>query len=175
MTRCAGDFAVCDKIAVRQKDAGLFFLRLNPGRVYGHNVGTIEDYALSEWQRILDINLTGVFLGIRAAVKPMKEAGRGSIINISSIEGMAGTIACHGYTATTVRIELSSGLTISRDEDVGVPVRDLAAQQNRLERKYRSLTEPVIGSRAAAGLCAAIKDLDRADGVDAILAACRLS
>ena len=29
-------------------------------------MGTIEDYELSEWQRILDINLTGVFLGIRA-------------------------------------------------------------------------------------------------------------
>lgn len=64
------------------------------------NIGTFEDYALSEWQRIIDINLTGVFLGIRAVVKPMKEAGRGSIINISSIEGIAGTIACHGYTAT---------------------------------------------------------------------------
>lgn len=64
------------------------------------NIGTFEDYQLSEWQRILDINLTGVFLGIRAVVKPMKTAGRGSIINISSIEGLAGTIACHGYTAT---------------------------------------------------------------------------
>lgn len=65
------------------------------------NVGTIEEYDLAEWQRILDINLTGVFLGIRAVVKPMREAGRGSIINISSIEGMAGTIACHGYTASS--------------------------------------------------------------------------
>src|ERR1700741_2175444 len=64
------------------------------------NIGSLEDYALSEWQRILDVNLTGVFLGIRAVVKPMKEAGRGSIINISSIEGMAGTIASHGYTAS---------------------------------------------------------------------------
>ncbi len=36
------------------------------------NIGTIEDYALTEWQRILDVNLTGVFLGIHA-VKPMKE------------------------------------------------------------------------------------------------------
>ena len=41
------------------------------------NVGTIEDYELSEWHRILDINLTGVFLGIRAVVAPMKAAGRG--------------------------------------------------------------------------------------------------
>jgi 3alpha(or 20beta)-hydroxysteroid dehydrogenase len=80
------------------------------------NIGTLEDYALSEWHRILDINLTGVFLGIRAVVKPMKEAGRGSIINISSIEGMAGTIACHGYTATKFAVR---GLTKSAALELG--------------------------------------------------------
>src|SRR6202012_2513751 len=80
------------------------------------NIGTIEDYELSEWQRILDINLTGVFLGIRAVAKPMKEAGRGSIINISSIEGMAGTIACHGYTATKFAVR---GLTKSAALELG--------------------------------------------------------
>lgn len=92
---------------------GLDILVNNAGII---NVGTIEDYALSEWQRILDINLTGVFLGIRAAVKPMKAAGRGSIINISSIEGLAGTIACHGYTATKFAVR---GLTKSTALELG--------------------------------------------------------
>jgi 3alpha(or 20beta)-hydroxysteroid dehydrogenase len=80
------------------------------------NIGIIEDYELSEWQRILDINLTGVFLGIRAVVPPMKAAGRGSIINISSIEGLAGTIACHGYTATKFAVR---GLTKSTALELG--------------------------------------------------------
>ncbi|BBX45303.1 SDR family oxidoreductase [Mycobacterium cookii] len=80
------------------------------------NIGLIEDYELSEWHRILDINLTGVFLGIRAVVGPMKLAGRGSIINISSIEGMAGTIACHGYTATKFAVR---GLTKSTAMELG--------------------------------------------------------
>jgi 3alpha(or 20beta)-hydroxysteroid dehydrogenase len=80
------------------------------------NVGTIEDYELSEWQRILDINLTGVFLGIRAVTPTMKAAGRGSIINISSIEGMAGTIACHGYTASKFAVR---GLTKSTALELG--------------------------------------------------------
>lgn len=92
---------------------GLDILVNNAGII---NVGTIEDYALSEWQRILDINLTGVFLGIRAAVKPMKAAGHGSIINISSIEGLAGTIACHGYTATKFAVR---GLTKSTALELG--------------------------------------------------------
>ncbi|WP_292991322.1 glucose 1-dehydrogenase [Mycobacterium sp.] len=80
------------------------------------NVGMIEDYELSEWQRILDINLTGVFLGIQAVVPTMKAAARGSIINISSIEGMAGTVACHGYTATKFAVR---GLTKSTAMELG--------------------------------------------------------
>ncbi|CAM4221282.1 3-alpha-(or 20-beta)-hydroxysteroid dehydrogenase [Mycobacterium basiliense] len=81
------------------------------------NIGTFEDYSLSEWQRILDVNLTGVFLGIRAVVQPMKAAGRGSIINISSIEGLAGTMASHGYTATKFGVR---GLTKSAAVELGV-------------------------------------------------------
>ena len=80
------------------------------------NVGFIEDYDLAEWRRILDVNLTGVFLGIRAVTPPMKAAGRGSIINISSIEGLAGTIACHGYTATKFAVR---GLTKSTALELG--------------------------------------------------------
>ena len=80
------------------------------------NIGTVEDYPLSEWQRIIDINLTGVFLGIRAVTPVMKAAGRGSIINISSIEGMAGTVGCHGYTATKFAVR---GLTKSTALELG--------------------------------------------------------
>ncbi|ORB32168.1 glucose 1-dehydrogenase [Mycolicibacterium parafortuitum] len=80
------------------------------------NIGTVEDYELSEWHRILDINLTGVFLGIRAVTPTMKAAGRGSIVNISSIEGMAGTVGCHGYTATKFAVR---GLTKSTALELG--------------------------------------------------------
>ncbi|MDZ4265188.1 MAG: glucose 1-dehydrogenase [Mycobacterium sp.] len=80
------------------------------------NIGTVEDFDMAEWHRILDINLTGVFLGIRAVVPTMKQAGRGSIINISSIEGMAGTVACHGYTATKFAVR---GLTKSTALELG--------------------------------------------------------
>lgn len=92
---------------------GLHVLVNNAGIL---NIGTIEDYALTEWQRILDINVTGVFLGIRAAVKPMKEAGHGSIVNISSIEGLAGTIASHGYTVSKFAVR---GLTKSTALELG--------------------------------------------------------
>jgi len=80
------------------------------------NVGTVEDYDLGEWQRIIDINLTGVFLGMRASVKAMREAGGGSMINISSIEGLAGTMMTHGYTAAKFGVR---GITKSAAMELG--------------------------------------------------------
>jgi 3alpha(or 20beta)-hydroxysteroid dehydrogenase len=58
-----------------------------------NNAGTAEgsafaDTTLESYRRVTEVNQTGVFLGMRAAVEPMTSAGGGSIINISSIDGM---------------------------------------------------------------------------------------
>ena len=42
------------------------------------------------WERIMDVNATGVYLGTRAAIPAMRERGGGSIVNISSIMGFVG-------------------------------------------------------------------------------------
>ena len=44
------------------------------------------------WDQIMDVNAKGVFLGCRAAIGAMREAGGGSIINISSIAGLVGLV-----------------------------------------------------------------------------------
>lgn len=62
--------------------------------------GPLRDFPLAEWQRIIDVNLTGTFLGMQAAIDPMTAAGGGSIINVSSIEGMAASPRVHGYVAS---------------------------------------------------------------------------
>lgn len=80
------------------------------------NVGTVEDYDLGDWQRIIDVNLTGVFLGMRASVAAMRDAGGGSMINISSIEGLAGTAMTHGYTAAKFGVR---GMTKSAAIELG--------------------------------------------------------
>ena len=49
----------------------------------------IEEMSLADWHAVMSVNLDGVFLGLQAAVKAMKEKG-GSIVNISSIMGMVG-------------------------------------------------------------------------------------
>ena len=64
------------------------------------HVTPIADEDLTAWRRLLDINLTGAFLGIRAAVPLMETTGAGSIINISSIFGPAGAIGYAAYAAS---------------------------------------------------------------------------
>ena len=63
-------------------------------------LGPLKKFDLDEWQKVIDVNLTGTFLGMRAAVQPMIDAGGGSIINVSSIEGLRGAPFVHPYVAS---------------------------------------------------------------------------
>jgi NAD(P)-dependent dehydrogenase (short-subunit alcohol dehydrogenase family) len=56
----------------------------------GQHGNSFEDYPLKSWKEALDVNLTGMFLSIQAAVKPMKEQNHGSIILICSTYGLVG-------------------------------------------------------------------------------------
>jgi 3alpha(or 20beta)-hydroxysteroid dehydrogenase len=69
----------------------------NAGIINGNNLRT---FPLADWQKIIDINLTGTFLGMQVAVAPMIAAGGGSIINISSVEGLRGSPLLYGYVAS---------------------------------------------------------------------------
>jgi len=51
----------------------------------------LEDTDITDWDTIQEVNSRGVFLGAKAAVPAMREAGGGSIINISSIAGLSGS------------------------------------------------------------------------------------
>lgn len=63
-------------------------------------VAPLKTLDVSRWQKVLDVNLTGPMLGIKAVIEPMIAAGGGSIINISSIEGMRGAAWVHSYVAS---------------------------------------------------------------------------
>jgi 3alpha(or 20beta)-hydroxysteroid dehydrogenase len=55
---------------------------------------------LDSYRRVTEVNQTGVFLGMKAAVEPMTAAGGGSILNISSIDGLIGMNNVMGYIAS---------------------------------------------------------------------------
>jgi 3alpha(or 20beta)-hydroxysteroid dehydrogenase len=80
------------------------------------NFGSIEDYTHDDWHKIIAINLTGVFNGMKAAIPEMIRANGGSIINVSSTAGMRGYPALPGYTAAKHGVR---GLTKSAALDLG--------------------------------------------------------
>jgi NAD(P)-dependent dehydrogenase (short-subunit alcohol dehydrogenase family) len=71
----------------------------NPG-----SVGGIEEIDLAVFDRTVAIHLRGVFLGIRAAARAMRPQGHGSIINTSSVAGLAANYGGHDYSACKAAI-----------------------------------------------------------------------
>ncbi len=68
-----------------------------------------------QWQDVLDVDLSGVFFGCRAAVPIMRQHGGGAIVNISSINGMRGKFGQTNYSAAKAGV---IGLTKSLAKEV---------------------------------------------------------
>jgi 3alpha(or 20beta)-hydroxysteroid dehydrogenase len=78
--------------------------------------GSITEMPLAEFRRIMDVNAVGCWLGMKSAAGPMKEAGAGSIVNISSIEGLTGAAECSAYAASKFAIR---GMTKAAAQELG--------------------------------------------------------
>ncbi len=71
-----------------------------------HNIA-MADTSVEDWDRVMDINSKGVFLGTKAAIPAMRRAGGGSIVNISSIAGLSGAWSrSHPYNASKGAVRL---------------------------------------------------------------------
>jgi NAD(P)-dependent dehydrogenase (short-subunit alcohol dehydrogenase family) len=62
--------------------------------------GPVHLLDAAEWHRVIAINLTGTFLVAKHALGPMIDQGRGSIVNLASIEGLEGTEGGSAYNAS---------------------------------------------------------------------------
>lgn len=79
-------------------------------------LGKLEETSDALWEQMLAVNQTGVFLGMRAVSPVMKQHGSGSIVNISSIAGIAGAAIAHAYGATKWAVR---GMTKSAAMELG--------------------------------------------------------
>lgn len=64
------------------------------------HVSPIEDFPVEMWHKVLNINLSGVFYGIKAAIPGMKKKGWGRIINIASVHGLVASPNKAAYVAS---------------------------------------------------------------------------
>ncbi len=85
-------------VATAVKVYGKLNVLVNNAGIAGY--APIDQYRRADWDKIIAINLTGVFNGIQAAIPALKDAGGGSIVNISSIAAMRGEAGLPGYVAT---------------------------------------------------------------------------
>ncbi len=66
----------------------------------GGSLALTGEYPDEEWQKVINLNLNGVFYGMKHQIAAIKKAGGGSIVNIASILGMAGTRQSPAYVAS---------------------------------------------------------------------------
>jgi len=80
--------------------------------------GTIVETEPATWRQVLEINLTGAYLGIRAVASSMRNAGGGAIVNISSGAGFTATFGLAAYVSSkwAVRgLTKTAALELGRD------------------------------------------------------------
>lgn len=72
----------------------------NNAGILGPTDKRLADYDEDEWQQVMDINLKGVWLCIRAEVKQMLQQGQGSIVNTASVAGLVGSAGLSLYSTS---------------------------------------------------------------------------
>jgi 3alpha(or 20beta)-hydroxysteroid dehydrogenase len=77
---------------------------------------SMTDMPLAEFRQILDVNAVGCWLGMKSVIEPMKAAGGGSIVNISSIEGFTGAAGLSAYSASKFAVR---GMTKAAAQELG--------------------------------------------------------
>lgn len=84
--------------------------------------GSVEDTSLEDWRKTQSVNLDAVFLGTREAISAMKDSG-GSIINVSSIEGIIGEPLAAAYNASKGGVRIFTKSVALHCADNGYNVR----------------------------------------------------
>ncbi len=83
-----------------------------------NHVGTVEETTAEDWDRVMEVNAKGAFLGTKAVIPEMRRAGGGSIINVSSGAGLVGQSWAAAYNASKAAVHLlakSTAIQYARD------------------------------------------------------------
>ena len=114
--------------------------------------GAIEALALADWSRTLEVTLTGVFSGLRAAAPVMRAQGGGAIVNVASISGLGGDRGLAAYNAAkaaVINLTRTAALELARS---GVRVNTVCPgliDTPALQRALRRLPAHEAPARAA--------------------------
>jgi 3(or 17)beta-hydroxysteroid dehydrogenase len=108
----------------------------------------VEDTTREAWDRVMEVNATGVFLGTKAAIPAMRRAGGGSIVNISSQLGLVGTEdSTPQYTASKGAVRLLTKTTALQYAKEGIRVNSVHPGPIVTPMTERRRADPAIYQR----------------------------
>lgn len=126
----------------RERFGALHILVNNAGIA---QLGPLTDISLDEWHRVMAVNATGVFLGIKHSAAAITEAGGGSIINISSICGKIAIAQSAAYSASKGAVTLLTKVAAMEFANEGRNIRVNSVHPGVIET-------PLLANSIAAGL-----------------------
>jgi 3(or 17)beta-hydroxysteroid dehydrogenase len=134
-----------------------------------------ENASLSDWRAVHAVNTDGTFLGCRYAIRAMRAAGAGSIVNISSRSGLVGIPGAAAYAASKAAIRNHSKTVALYCAQQGLDIRCNSVHPAAI---LTPMWEPMLGEGAAreATMAALVKDtpMQRFGTVDEVAALCVL-
>jgi NAD(P)-dependent dehydrogenase (short-subunit alcohol dehydrogenase family) len=104
---------LADAVRHAQRELGPLSLAVNCAGIA--NGAPAEEMSLSQWQRVIDINVTGVFLSCQAESRAMLGNGRGAIVNIASMSGSIvnrGLLQAHYNASKAAVVHLTRSLAM---------------------------------------------------------------
>ncbi len=112
----------------------------------------IEETSKALWDTVLAVNATGVFLGTKYAIPAMRQAGGGSIVNISSISGMV-AIGAPAYNASKGAVRVFTKVTAVHHAKDGIrcnsihpgPIDTPMTQTTDAARREKTVSEVPLG------------------------------
>jgi NAD(P)-dependent dehydrogenase (short-subunit alcohol dehydrogenase family) len=91
-------------VATAEQTYGKLHILVNNAGIV--RMAPLDETSLEAWNEVINVNQTGVFLGMKQAIPAMRRAGGGSIINISSIAGLVGLSNIPAYQASKGAVRL---------------------------------------------------------------------
>ena len=105
-------------VSAVMEEFGALDVLVNNAGIY--NRAPVEETTLGEWERVMDVNSTGVFLGTKHAIPAMRRSGGGSIVNMSSVAGLVGSRTQTVYNASKGAVRLLTKSTAVQYATAGI-------------------------------------------------------
>jgi NAD(P)-dependent dehydrogenase (short-subunit alcohol dehydrogenase family) len=117
--------------------------------------GTFDPDTLSTsaWDRLMDVNAKGVFLGMKHAIPLMERAGSGAIVNISSVSGFVGQVGIHmAYNASKGAVRLMTKSAAVQYARKGIRVNSVHPGVLPAMRSSKATADPAFRAKMLSGV-----------------------